>query len=544
MFAACDIRSKQRVQLESSERGDTCAIGVLALIIAIVTVFQGVLAQGPGRLKASRAAIGPWARRTVTKLSLGEFRFRRTAYVPFLREFDFVAAASNRDGRGFRMPGGALGQVQKRSYPAGWYILLEELGLDNVAFELLPCQTDYLPPDIQAAPVYGEISCVVLLAAIAGCDSITIAPNGFPIARGASNQLTFREHPQLGMVAVYEEFPLKPTYFTNVSQQIHTALQLSFGVFFFRDRGGICILPELQLGDYADANLFSNGDVFLHGLRAISGECQHDECNAPIPEGQPANVLALCLLAACVPLCTRVFPSTLLKLHETVLGMLRLSECWLLDYVGIRDAIQEGIAAKGCTARWLDITLCRILPMMADRYESRTGTFSRLYPRALFSLWNSCYSWASPDRRANLDAERAARPNWVLQHPPIPNEIMILEDPLEWCSRWGKDKDSITALRYSEKGLLCCEIGFQLQELDWWLDRHGGAEAACGARTLYTATLAPENSGPEPSLAANVDGMRSLLVYRAVLMGLNLALAADNSIVCGTEFGRRVVRVL
>src|SRR5271154_535691 len=66
--------------------GITAAIGVLALIIAILTVFQGALAAGPGRLKAGRSAIGNWASYSKFKFSWTEFRFRSTAYVPFLSE--------------------------------------------------------------------------------------------------------------------------------------------------------------------------------------------------------------------------------------------------------------------------------------------------------------------------------------------------------------------------------------------------------------------------------------------------------------------------
>lgn len=115
---------------------------------------------------------------------------------------------------------------------------------------------------------------------------------------------------------------------------------------------------------------------------------------------------------------------------------------------------------------------------------------------------------------------------------------------------WGcglKDEKSILSLKYSEKSLLCSGIVFQLQELNWWLDVHGGAEASCGARKLYAETLLSEISGDgeeRPAPVINEDGMRSLLVYRAALIGLNLALAGDNSSVCGTELGRRVVRVL
>lgn len=66
--------------------GVTAAIGVLALIVALTTVFQGTLAAGPGRLKASRSAIGAWANFTETRFSWTEIRIRSTAFVPFVDE--------------------------------------------------------------------------------------------------------------------------------------------------------------------------------------------------------------------------------------------------------------------------------------------------------------------------------------------------------------------------------------------------------------------------------------------------------------------------
>ena len=50
----------------------TAAIGVLALVIAGVTVFQGLLSAGPGRLKASKTAIGPYAAKTKTRFDWHE----------------------------------------------------------------------------------------------------------------------------------------------------------------------------------------------------------------------------------------------------------------------------------------------------------------------------------------------------------------------------------------------------------------------------------------------------------------------------------------
>ena len=65
--------------------GATVTIGILAVIIAMMTVFQGALTAGPGRLKASSRAIGPvYYLKTRTEFRWLEFRFRTTAWVPYI----------------------------------------------------------------------------------------------------------------------------------------------------------------------------------------------------------------------------------------------------------------------------------------------------------------------------------------------------------------------------------------------------------------------------------------------------------------------------
>jgi hypothetical protein len=70
------------------------------------------------------------------------------------------------------------------------------------------CQTDYLPSDVQAAPARASIRAIVELAVLSGCDSVKLVKN-LPIARGNGSQLSFREHPFLGTVAVFDQFVIE-----------------------------------------------------------------------------------------------------------------------------------------------------------------------------------------------------------------------------------------------------------------------------------------------------------------------------------------------
>ncbi|PGH05250.1 hypothetical protein AJ79_06861 [Helicocarpus griseus UAMH5409] len=187
----------------------TVAIGVLAFVIAATTVFQGVLSAAPGRLKASREAIGDFAKYTESRVNLREFRVRTKAFVPFLDEQLWIIRNGRLEDRtwtprwpGFQNEGQVsnVTEVDEQEFAGGWTTLLATFPQGQQFFQssnpgtrtagLLPCQTDYLPSDIQAAPAIGTIETIIMLAAFAGCDSIEMV-NGYPVAKEENLQVRF-----------------------------------------------------------------------------------------------------------------------------------------------------------------------------------------------------------------------------------------------------------------------------------------------------------------------------------------------------------------
>ena len=192
------------------------AIGVLALIVAATTVFQGALSAGPGRLKASSRAIGPvYYPKTKTEFSWTELRFRTTARIPYIDHLGWDSAP------GSARPTPISSRQSHDAYGAGWLNLINLFPSECQNWSLTRCQTDYLPTDVQAAPARASIRAVVELAALSGCDSITIV-KGLPLARGFSLQLCFRDHPYLGLVAVYDQFVIEDD--TSVTSPIRKIL--------------------------------------------------------------------------------------------------------------------------------------------------------------------------------------------------------------------------------------------------------------------------------------------------------------------------------
>jgi hypothetical protein len=100
------------------------------------------------------------------------------------------------------------------SFAAGWLNLLFTLS-KSPQFRTIKRDTEHLPVDVSAVPALGTVEAIVKLAAISGCDSVEIsASNGYPVVHGYSSQLSFREHPHLGTICVYQQFPRAPTYRT------------------------------------------------------------------------------------------------------------------------------------------------------------------------------------------------------------------------------------------------------------------------------------------------------------------------------------------
>ena len=165
-----------------------------------MTVFQGALTAGPGRLKASSRAIGPvYYLKTRTEFSWIELRFRTTAWVPYIDVvgwFDRPGPEQHLRIRHFR---------KHPSYGAGWLNLINSVPLECQHWLVTRCQTDYLPSDVQAAPARASIRAVVELALLSGCDSVTVTKD-LPLVTGRGSQLSFRDHPYLGISAVYDQF--------------------------------------------------------------------------------------------------------------------------------------------------------------------------------------------------------------------------------------------------------------------------------------------------------------------------------------------------
>lgn len=154
----------------------TAAIGALALVIALFMVLQGALAAGPGRLKASRTAIGPYAKFTKSHFSWTEFRVRTVAKVPFMELRPLLSFTNDLP---FRDASADYTELLLSNSQTNWFELIKFSGVYCVDWSLRESVTDYLPSDIVATPATARIDCLVLLAIVAGCETLEVV-DGYP----------------------------------------------------------------------------------------------------------------------------------------------------------------------------------------------------------------------------------------------------------------------------------------------------------------------------------------------------------------------------
>ncbi|KAF3922473.1 hypothetical protein AA313_de0208023 [Arthrobotrys entomopaga] len=221
---ARDVAKANSTDWDPINVGLTAVIGFLALIIAVVAVFQSLLAAGPGRLKASQTAIGRYSRFSRSRFSWLEMRLRSTAYTPMIDAYALYRLKSkplrdtpvtpssmaewSKEGKGMDKSASAVANGEPQP-PAGWLILLEYIHLSgHEDFPKIACHTDYLPQDLYAPPAYSDVFSICVLALVSGCNSLHI-DGKYPRVQGLHAQLYFRDHPQLGDVAVYERFPTR-----------------------------------------------------------------------------------------------------------------------------------------------------------------------------------------------------------------------------------------------------------------------------------------------------------------------------------------------
>ena len=536
--------NKSSVNWNALNAGLTAAVGLLALLVALTTVFQGFLGAGPGRLKASKQAIGPWSFRTTNWFSWNEFRVRSTAQVPFLSNGSCDAVAKREYGVSLR---------QVSEYPATWVNLLGALNLhpeqasEKNNLWTQPCQTDYVPSDIQAAPAFATIEVIVNLAAFAGCKTIEMV-NDFPRCSGPASQLEIRTHPQLGTVAAYDQFPqyLRGLHYLAASSlQGEKTVSLSYALGYARG--------QMRLG----GAIWNTSSPHLNSISSRHDcTCAHKFCLSRKRSIQsysdPIRCTAMTLLTGDPPCDVPAFPFTKQAVFDAVVLIVSLVEGQMQHAEEILNMIRPLTDARGG----------KLTDMGDQGYNYRYNWGYVIDPSKNLLLPSPMY-FSGPKPHQTLDYDwswlaeygkqkkgqspKKNRPGWMLDAPPKPEDLFISTRTLEKVILWIKGRQGTSYHWTMETSRLAigAELSFQLQEIDYYLLTNWGNEAYCEVRRFaYKGSSILPSEAFEQEMTDVEKALQCVLAFRAVMVAILLDMAPDNSVVCGTELGSRVVRCI
>ena len=508
----------------------TAATGILALIIACIAVFQGLLAAGPGRLKASRSAIGPWTTFKKSRFDWVELGLRTTAQVPFLRLEDMDNALAP-GGRADRQP---TANMPVTDVAASWLPLLQRAGLANPYFwGTRPSATDYLPADVQAAPASASVLCLVFLALLADTDTVIDYKEGsrFVRVQGATSQLTIRDHPILGPVAVYENYgPSLPMSY----EAARASLAFAWG----QMTCGEAVLPTRDFLQFSG----SFGSA-VHGQRfyqRLSLKYPHNPqvrtfaSWAKQEHGSTASSCAAFLLLLCdLPAGMRAFPCRCLT-AQRVIKKLFLDGITFAHADRVCTAIEEANSVANRDLPWFESHTQESF-QMADYSGMKHTTWllmSESNPRLFRKRWVS---------RAILDICST----WVGQigaHPDFttvpfrslcdsaPRIFMELQHQLRMLDRF-------LSCYYLEKAAATAHIMLKKMEFK---DAHGPSRDPLS--DYYTAT---SNDASEAVLRGrDFENLEVLLTFRAILYAAIVDLCADTSFIYDGKWKDSIIKML
>lgn len=548
----------------------TALIGVLALIVACLTIFQGLLAAGPGRIKASRVAIGPFADLSKSHFDFTELGLRTQASVPSInrmnkihrvgREFpDHVCCSKHNPAVGRSEPG------------ASWLRLLTELGIsDPRIWSTVVRQTDSLPADISAAPAAGSVSFLAHLAAISDDDcTIERRPNSrFVTVVGKSSQLTFRDHPVLGSVAMYETYRDSPKY-RGKKRRTKTKYRLNISELHSIGSAETAAMLDLSHGLVKCSYLgyaVSEGSVQLSFgifLQKLTSHCTHTHLNSNLESilfgGRGSygarfveTYIFTVLLFTSVPSLVRAFPSKLLGLRGAVKQLAVQVDAWSQSpdevIVGLQSAIEQYGGA--------------FLPVSTAAYP--------FYIHGARARHHSSSSWLEDPPGAGWCTASMTSDFRKSEH-----DLLYARDIIQFCCEWLIEiRDDGTSIRTDGKiprKYLMEDTTTTKQKLltgiylvDDWIRLHSRADSICAAFSLISdiesdiGIASPEPSeetklnttnfsGQESNIRAeqrDLEQLKNVLVYRAIFLGALLELSADTSCLVEKGFPDSIVKVL
>lgn len=532
----------------------TAILSILGLLVALLALLLGLLAAGPGRLKASQNALGHVYGITArTRFDWSEWRFRTTVQVPVIDLAQILSASllpernggssktkpsKSEEGHSTPPRTHARGQsrlrwcfgferhhsdveasagkdiTEKAEVLATWAMLLRHVGLEKVEFRTKYCKTDHLPADITAAPAFASIESLVILAVLAGCNSYHVRPDAY-LARGSQVQMVFRQHPSLGLVAAYQSYKERLASDFLLLEHTRQACVEALGHIRYLRRPFV----EMRSLPKGRIDVRTNLTYLFNMLRAKSN-CRHELCAHQIQQikswpwffmehdGYILSML-LVLLFADRPQSIKLFPLRLFRHFQYIHLLIKESASWRLDPLHVIETLKVLLDSENSLLLFRSITSRRRVTVDTQHSKIRTHHLRPSGADVASQKFvgenlagNIQQSWfstkASPDLEAPLKSfpVQLEHSNGVqLNEAPnvlsaIDGDLMISADALELCFHWRNDARFLHDLTVPEKNEARRWLAWQLATIDCWLTDHGGQDALCAALHLLAQQFA------------------------------------------------------
>lgn len=532
----------------------TAILSILGLLVAFLALLLGLLAAGPGRLKASQNALGHVYGKTArTRFDWTEWRFRTTVQVPVIdlaqilsarllpdhndnpskknpvkTEEDDLTASQTPAKRKFRprrcfdferhgsdVEASAVEDIGERSEVlASWTMLLRHVGLERVEFRTKYCKTDHLPADITAAPAFASIESLVILAVLAGCTSYHVRPDAY-LARGSRVQMVFRQHPSLGLVAAYQSYMERLDWdFLRLEHTRQACIEALGHIRYLRNP-----FVEMRSLPKGHIDVRTNLTYLFNMLRAKS-KCTHKTCAHQIQQikswpwffmehdGYILSML-LVLLFADKPQVVKLFPLRLFRDFQYIHLLIKESASWRLDPFNVIETLKVLVDSEHSLLLFRSVTSRRQVAIDTQHSKLRVHHLRPLGADVASNplvgenfAGNTRQSWFGSQASSGQDAPLKAFPVQLEHLNGVPldeapkmlsatdGDLMISADVLELCFHWRNDARFIYDLAVPEKNETRKWLAWQLATIDCWLKDHGGQDALCAALNLLAQQFA------------------------------------------------------
>jgi hypothetical protein len=427
-----------------------------------------------------------------------------------------------------------------------WMNLLHIFGAEGIIHSKYILEHLVNPEELPSGllnPIAIQLNVAVLLAALAGCTTITVDANATSSLTISCENATleFSSAGPMFMMGKYRQNLNYPTYYFNSAESVSLACRVAYRFLSYCKTP--CPTDESLARD--------QGTKIFDHLR--------EKCSTSNPLSFPSiasniglRVPAIALLAADTPRFIRVHPTKHCRIFEAVSGLVHKSGTWRNPNYHSTVDFGKYLESEGSSVFTISKTEFENEPFQGDRFSKRVFKLVEQY--GTYKYLSLGFSWlgSKEDYLAlpNVDEDRDVkkRPQWP---PAFTNASFVLIDGVvEGSAKFlapGASRPQFGS--QEEEADFHTAVSCQLLEVDWWLGNNQSI-AACETCNLLEGISMSDQEALSENHEEATDSVlttdpahakvRALLVFRTILIAALFGLALDSSIVEG-DFGNQIV---